>query len=101
MLPECNVPYDYTAASMAQMYFSLGNEEDLAKGDRMMRIVADKCVDYLSWGDSLNKERRKSQQNTLNQQLGILSYVLQSCERYHRQDILDEYYPIYATYAKR
>ena len=101
MLPGYNIPYDYTAASMAQMYFSLGTEEDLEKGNQMMRTVADKCVDYLTWGDSLNKSQRKSVQNTLNQQLGIFSYVLQTCERYHQKEILDEYYPIYSNYAKR
>ena len=101
VLPACNVPYDYTAASMAQMYLALGTEEDIAKGVRMMQIVADKCVEYLAWGDSLSKERKRSVQNTLNQQLGIFGYVLQTCERYHQEEIINQYYSIYANYAGR
>jgi len=97
MLPPCNIPYDYTSASMASIYYALGDNE---KADTIMRAVADNCTEYLHWGDTLNRDQRRSVQSTLQQQAAILGYVLQNAEHYHSEELVDEYYPVYQQYAK-
>ena len=96
MLPGYNIPYDYTSASMASIYYALG---DTDKGNAIMANVAQNCTEYLQWGASLSKSRRSTVQSTLGHQAAVLGFVLQNLERYHQQDLFDQYYPIYMQYA--
>ncbi len=95
-LPAYNIPYDYTSASMAAIRYALGDKE---KANEVMRAVAESCVEYLRWGDTLGREQRRSVQTTLQQQLAIFGYVLQSANHYQATELVDEYYPIYEQYA--
>ena len=98
MLPPYNIPYDYTSASMASLYFMLGEYD---KGNTIMKAVAKNSTEYLVWGDTLQKDQKRSVQNTLQQHLAILGSVLRACEIYGQMEVVDEYYPIYQTYAQR
>ena len=97
MLPAYNIPYDYTSASMAAIYYQLGEKE---KANEIFAAVAQTCVEYLVWGDTLSKQSRKSVQQTLNQNAGILGYVLQNWSRYRETNLFEEYYPVYQKYAQ-
>ena len=48
MIPAYNVPYDWQngAVQMAEAYYQLG---ETAKADEMMKALADKAVEYLTW----------------------------------------------------
>jgi hypothetical protein len=48
MIRAYNVPYDWQngAVQMAESYYQLG---DSAKTDEMMKTLADKAVEYLTW----------------------------------------------------
>ena len=94
-LPGYNIPYDYTSASMASMYFMLHEDE---KALAIMDEVAQNCVGYLRFAASLDRERRKSMESTTNREGAILGYVLQTCERYHQDDFVEKYYGDYAAY---
>jgi hypothetical protein len=96
-LPGYNVPYDYTSASMAQLYFMLNQDE---KAKAIMDNVANTCVEYLRFGASLNKRQKALMESTTGREAAILQYVLQVCERYGADDIVDKYYPDYAVYVK-
>ena len=97
MLPGYNVPYDYTSASMAAMYFMLGeNEKALA----IMDVVAQTSVEYLHFAASLNRRQRDVMESTTGREAAILSYVLQTCERNGQTEFVDKYYPEYAAYVK-
>ena len=96
-LPGCNVPYDYTSASMASMYYLLGEDE---KANAIMDNVAQTCVEYLRFAQSLDRTRRNSMESSSNRELAILSYVLQTCERNGAHEIVDKYYGDYANYVK-
>ncbi len=100
MLPEYNVPYDYTSASMAALYYRLGTEDDIAKADAMMKIVAENCAEYMRWGAQLDKDRRATAQQTVSHQSAVLGFVLQNLDRYHRKDLFDEYFAVYQQYAR-
>ena len=97
MLPGYNIPYDYTSASMASLYYMIGQND---KANVMMDKVCQTCCEYLEWGASLSREHRQAAQSTLGHQSAVLGYCLQTAERYHQQDLLDKYYPTYATYAR-
>jgi len=94
-LPGYNIPYDYTSASMAAMYFMLGeNDKALA----IMDTVANTCVEYLRFGASLSKKQKRVMDSTIDREAAILSYVLQTCERYGQRDFVEKYYNDYVTY---
>lgn len=98
MLPECNIPYNYASASMATLYYALG---DTTKGNYMMDRIATDCSEYLEWGASLNKQRRASVQPTLAHKTSLLGFVLQNASRYKQEELVDKYYPVYMQYASR
>ena len=95
-LPGYNVPYDYTSASMAQMYFLLLQDE---KALAIMDVVANTCVEYLRFAQSLDRRQRQVMESTTGREAAILSYVLQTCERFGQSEFVDKYYPEYAAYV--
>lgn len=95
-LPGYNIPYDYTSASMASMYFMLKEDE---KALAIMESVANTCVEYLNYVQSLNRRQRNVMESTFNREAAILSYVLQTCERYGQHDFVDKYYSEYTKYV--
>ena len=97
-LPGYNVPYDYTSASMAMMYFSLGEKD---KALAIMDVVANTCVEYLRFAASLNKRQRDVMESTKDRELAIFGYVLQTCERNGQNEFVEKYYPEYVTYATK
>jgi len=99
MLPGYNIPYDYTSASMASVYYSLGTDEDKVKADAIMEKVANNCTEYLDWGAQLTKQQKAAVNSTLGHHTAVLGYVLQNLDRFHRDDLFDKYYPIYTQYA--
>ena len=56
MIPAVNVPYDWQngAVQMAEAYYQLG---EMAKADQMMKELADKSVEYMTWYLSLDEHR--------------------------------------------
>ena len=96
-LPGYNIPYDYTSASMASMYFLLGEDE---KAIAIMDNVANTCVEYLRFAQSLGKRQREVMEQTTGREAAILSYVLQTCERNGARELVDKYYGDYAMYAQ-
>lgn len=99
VLPQCNVPYDYTSATMASFYYVLGSQEDIEKANRIMEAVAENDVDYLTWGAQVDKQTRNAMQSTLGHHRAVLGYVLQNLERYKQTELFDKYYPLYVQYA--
>lgn len=96
VLPEYNIPYDYTSASMANYYYALG---DTATANRMMTIVADNSVDYLNWGNALNKENRQYVYSTLQYHAAILGNILQTWQQTAQEDLFAKYYPYYEQFV--
>ena len=97
-LPGYNIPYDYTSANMAELYFMLGENE---KGLAIMDHVANTCVEYLNFARTLNRKQKDVMESTIGRQAAILSYVLQACERHGHRELVEKYYADYAAYAGR
>ena len=96
-LPGYNIPYDYTSASMAQMYFMLKQND---KAVAIMDDVANTCVEYLRFAASLDRRQKALMENTTGRESAILGYVLQTCERYGEMELVDKYYADYVAYNK-
>ena len=96
-LPGYNIPYDYTSASMAQMYFMLKQND---KAVAIMDDVANTCVEYLRFAASLDRRQKALMENTTGREAAILGYVLQTCERYGENELVDKYYADYVAYNK-
>jgi tetratricopeptide (TPR) repeat protein len=91
-LPGTNIPYDYTAASMAILYLRMGEKDKAAP---VLREVAKTSAEYILWGKSLSKEHRKAMKSTIDHHDAVLGYILQQCERNGLHDIVEDYYRIY------
>ncbi|MBR1565060.1 MAG: DUF2723 domain-containing protein [Paludibacteraceae bacterium] len=96
MLPGYNVPYDYTAATMAVDYYICGENE---KADRIMDAVAQTDIEYLTWGATLDKQGQKAMSQTLGHHAAVLGFVLQNLERNHRTELFEKWYPLYQQFA--
>lgn len=96
MLPEYNVPYDYTSATMAIDYYACG---EIDKANDIMRKVAENSIDYLRWGASLSKQDQKALNQTFGHHAAVLGYVLQNLERQKQHELFDELYPSYQLYS--
>ena len=103
VLPTYNISFastDYTSCGYAQLFYSLGSEEDIEMANTIIRELAANCVEYLEWGASLKKDLYEAVETTLGHQSAILGYVLQLADRYKQHEILDEYYPLYVKYVQ-
>ena len=98
VLPKYNIPYDYTSASMAALYYGLG---DTDKANAMMDAIAQNCAEYIQWGASLDKAHRTSMQSTLGHHTAVLGFVLQHMDRNGQSELVDKYYPIYVQSVGR
>ena len=101
MLPGYNVPYDYTSASMASIYYALGTDDDKAKANAIMDNVANNCAEYIAWGNQLSKQQRTAAQSSVNHYGAVLGFVLQNLERYHQNELLEKYYDVYAAHVSK
>ena len=100
MIPPFNVPYDWQngAAQMARAWYQLGEME---KGDEIMRQLADKSIEYLTFYLSLNIRRFYSCTHEYEYQWAILDAEVKSMrdakstltEEYQKK--LDELYNLY------
>ncbi len=98
MLPQYNIPYDYTSASMAVLYYNLG---DTDKANAMMDAIAQTCTEYIQWGASLDKTHRASMQSTISHYAAVLGYVLQNMDRNGQSELVEKYYPMYVQSVER
>ena len=80
---------------MAQMYFMLDEDE---KAVAIMTDVANTCMEYLQFADSLKRRHRSLMTETSRRQLAILGYVLQVMEHNGQNEFVDQYYDDYIAY---
>ena len=85
MIPAYNVPYDWQngAMQMAEAYYQLGEKE---KGDNIMKVLADKAVEYLTFYLSLDDQRfAMSSHEVIDYQLPILSTEVKLMQKYNSE----------------
>ncbi len=97
VLPGYNISYDYTSATMGSYYYRLGEME---KGDKLMDAVAANAADYLRFGTQSDRVVRSSLQSTLGHHAAVLNFILQNCDRYGRQELVDKYMQPFTQYTQ-
>ena len=98
MLPGYNVPYDYTSGTMAALYYAM---DEMEKGNAIMAVLADNCVEYMEWGASLSAPERKAAQSTLGHYSAVLGFVLNNLQRFEQKELFNKYFALYNQYARR
>lgn len=98
VLPGTTVRFDYTSALLAEYYYALG---EIEKGNEIMDFVANDCSENLNWYFSLKPVQRRSVENRIGHNLGVLNHVLTVADKYKAQSILEKYYSVYSTYTQR
>lgn len=97
VVPGTTVRHDYTSVMMAESYYQL-NEFD--KGNKIMSVVADDCVENLTWYFSLKNAQRKSVENRIGHNFGVFNLILSKADSYHQTELLQKYMPAYEMFSK-
>mgnify|MGYP002507924574 CR=1 FL=1 len=103
MIPACNVPYDWqnSSAQLAESYYQLDNA---AKADEMMKALADKAVEYMTWYLSLDDNRFLISANEFEYHCAILDAEVKMMKKYNSK-LADIYEPkveeLYHLYVER
>ena len=99
VLPGYNVPHDESSLYIASLYYELGVHK---KGDAIMSVVANNSIEYIEWGIALNKEHRKTANETIERHFSILGTLIKYLKEYDREDLLAQYSPEkYASLANK
>lgn len=98
VLPGNKVPNDYYSTILAELYYKLHQNK---KGDQLMDDVAAKCTEYLAWYSALPPTKRASSDNNINYNLQILTRVLRVCDEVKRTELMNKYFPVFASYSKQ
>ena len=82
MIPACNVPYDYQNGSLqlAEGYYRLGETE---KADAIMKVLADKSVEYMVWYMSLDDNRFHISGQEYEYHLSLLNAEIGTMKKYN------------------
>ena len=96
VLPGTTVRHNYYSSILANAYYIL-NEGD--KADDIIRSIADDCVQYIDWANSLKPNKKKTLQSQMGQKWALLNHVLSISDRYKRTELLNEYEAAFQQYA--
>ena len=82
MIPAYNVPYDWQngAVQMAEAYYQLG---ETAKADEIMKALADKAVEYLTWYLSLDDNRFMISTREFEYHWAVLDAEVKAMKKYN------------------
>ena len=105
MIPACNVPYDFQngAVQIAEAYYKLG---ETAKADAIMKQLADKAVEYMTWYMSMSDSRFMYASREYEYHWAILDREVKIMKQYQSQlagvyePKVDELYNMYVDRMK-
>ncbi len=105
MIPVYNVPYDWQngTVQMAEAYYQLS---DSVKADKMMKVLADKEVEYLTWYLSLDDQRFTISTHEFEYHWAVLNEEVKLMKKYNSkqtgiyQPKVEELYNLYVSRLK-
>ncbi len=103
MIPAYNVSYDWQngAVQMAEAYYQLGQTD---KADEMMKALADKAIEYLTWYLSLDNNRFMISTREFEYHWAVLDAEVKAMKKYNSK-LTETYEPkveeLYNMYADR
>jgi hypothetical protein len=78
-IPDYNVPYEYSSQAMAELYYQLGEKE---KADKIMGILANNAVEYVSWYMGMNNLQLYLSLANVNHYLTSLNGYIRTMNKY-------------------
>ncbi len=98
MIPAYNVSYDWQngAVQMAEAYYQLGQTD---KADEMMKALADKAIEYLTWYLSLDNNRFMISTREFEYHWAVLDAEVKAMKKYNSK-LTEELYNMYADRMK-
>ncbi len=87
VLPPENVPMDYSALTLGELYHALG---EAGKGDDVLDQIAANSVTNINWFFRLSPKQLASVESDLRQELAILNEVLRIAKQYN-SGLVDKY----------
>ena len=96
VIPDYNIPYDYTSLTFAQAYYLAGFEE---KGNAIVKRVLEYASDYMQWAVRLNKTQAGTVNRNIREQVLTMRDALGMAQRYRQNKIVEEYDPLFNSYG--
>ena len=103
VLPPENVPLDYSALSLGELYYELGQKE---KAEMVYTGIADNALRSINWYFRLRPGQLSSVESDLGHNLAVLQEVLRVSKQYNPefakpyQEEFDNYRMAYGSVAK-
>ena len=103
VLPPENVPLDYSALSLGELYYELGQKE---KAEMVYKGIADNALRSINWYFRLRPGQLSSVESDLGHNLAVLQEVLRVSKQYNQefakpyQEEFDNYRMAYGSVAK-
>ena len=103
VLPPENVPLDYSALSLGELYYELGQKE---KAEMVYKGIADNALRSINWYFRLRPGQLSSVESDLGHNLAVLQEVLRVSKQYNPefakpyQEEFDNYRMAYGSVAK-
>lgn len=103
VLPPENVPLDYSALSLGELYYELGQKE---KAEMVYKGIADNAMRSINWYFRLRPGQLSSVESDLGHNLAVLQEVLRVSKQYNPefakpyQEEFDNYRMAYGSVAK-
>ncbi len=94
-IPSANVPYDYTALTLAQTYYMCDHEAD---GHRIVSEILRQNDEYLQWVFSLDKHDVMSVSRTVREHIITMRDAIQMAEEFGDTDLADSYAEAFRRY---
>lgn len=88
VLPPENVPLDYSALSLGNLYLALGETE---KGENILDQIATNTVTNINWFFRLKPRQLASVESELRQELAILNEVLRIAKQNNNSKLVEKY----------
>ena len=94
VLPPENVPLDYSALTIGELYYALGEKE---KGNGVYTGIAEDAMRNIDWYFRLNPSQLASAMRDLEHNLAVMQQVLAICKHY-APEFLDKYQEEFDNY---
>ena len=94
VLPPENVPLDYSALTIGELYYALGEKE---KGNGVYAGIAEDAMRNIDWYFRLNPSQLASAMRDLEHNLAVMQQVLAICKHY-APEFLDKYQEEFDNY---
>ena len=94
-IPSANIPYDYTAITLAQAYYAAGEKAD---GDRILADIMAQNEEYLLWAFTLEPMYMQSVGRTIREHIITMREALEVATEQENAEIIARFDEEFRTF---